>query len=318
MAENITGDNAKSDIAVYFTMTVICVIFLVILTGNLLTIVAFVKFHSLRTVRNYFLVSLAVGDIFHGMINLLIVLYMISPADELTTDCRRQGASIPAAMTLVTTILSYLHILIMTVDCFLCIMKPLHYHQLMTPRRANIIIAVIWILSILLGSLYLITEVFITRCKSSTFLDMYYVLLVAVLWTVVVFVVIVMYLQILLVIRQQKRQILAISSHQSNHDADGCRGVHRSHGNMTMNNKRVAMIFMIIVSFIVLWLPDIITSLSVVLYTHTLYNVMGFSTMRMLLIVCSAISFSNSAVNTFIYARMDKEFRKAYITLLQC
>jgi hypothetical protein len=289
------------------------------LGGNTLTVIAFIKFHNLRKLKNYFLVSLAVGDTFLGVINMSTFIFIVAPSEYWRNVCGTPVFFITPTVAWITTVLSYLHILVITTDCFLCIMKPLHYHQMMTPRRAKIVIAIIWIAPVALGSVYLINEVFIEVCRSTNHLSIYRSLLRAILWSVVVFVVVVMYLRILLVIRKQKRQITtALSSHQPANTTNSSGSESGSYGNANKQTKQVAMVFLIIISFIVLWCPTITLELFTDLYPDSLASGTSSSTIITISIICHTIAFANSAVNAFIYARMDKEFRKAYKQILQC
>ena len=59
----------------YITLT------LLIVAGNALIVLAFIKVHSLRKVRNYFLVSLAVGDICLGLLNMVSLVFLLNPGE---------------------------------------------------------------------------------------------------------------------------------------------------------------------------------------------------------------------------------------------
>ena len=321
MSENVTEATAVLvniwDISMYITMTIVCIVFLIILAGNTLTILAFIKFHSLRKVRNYFLVSLAVGDIFLGIQNMLPFVFLITPTEFLTTSCGNLGFSISPTLSTNAIILSYLHILVITVDCFLCIMKPLHYHQLMSPRRAKIIIGVIWTVSTLLSSVIFIKEWYVFQCRSTVPFQIYDTLLKTIVWIIVVSAVIVMYVKIYSVVRQHKRQVLALS-HQGQNAADNNGINSASHENRNKNIKRLVMVFLIIISLIILWLPYHIAVCMYAFNPDILIYGLGMSTMIKFFVVVNAITFVNSAVNAFIYARFDKEFRNAYRQLLTC
>ena len=314
MAENASLstvlDTHQWGILMYITLTVIYIVFLLIVAGNALTILAFIKFHSLRKVRNYFLVSLAVGDIFLGLLNLVSLVFMLNPGDYVMIQCDKQGLSILPSISLIVMILSYLHILVITVDCFLCIMKPLHYHQLMSSRRAKIIIGVIWIASFITGGIYLIKEWYAYVCHDTPSFEIYYALIKAVLWIIVVLVVISMYVQIYLIIQKQKRQVAILNLSYQQDDVV-------TH-NRNSNNKRIAMLFMILISFIVLWLPNIIISILFAYNRNLLIDSVGESNTATIIVMCLTFALTNSAVNAFIYARIDKDFRNSYKQIMQC
>ena len=78
------------------------------------------------------------------------------------------------------------------------------------------------------------------------------------------------------------------------------------------------MVFVIIIAFIVLWLPNMISSIILAFYLDILMYVMGASTLIQFFIMCQTLALLNSAVNAFIYARIDKDFRNAYRQVLRC
>ena len=294
------------DVLLYVTLTIMCVVFLIIMAGNVLTIVVFIKFHSLRTVRNYFLVSLAAADTFIGLVTLQNLLIVALPAYYVLTLGQTPGGSVPSALSLITIILSYLHILVITLDCFICILKPLHYHQIMSPRRTKIIIAAMWIGSILLGGVYLVKELNISVGIYDPYLEIYNTLMKIILWVVVVLAVIIMYLKIFLVVHKQRRQIRELSSNTNNTTVD-----------MTKNKRRSAMIFVIIIAFIVLWIPHMICSIMVVFYPLIIVHSINPHGIIILYVAVTTLALCNSAVNAFIYARFDKDFRNAYRQVLK-
>ena len=293
------------DILLYVTLTTICIVFLIIMAGNILTIMAFRRFHSLRTVRNYFLVSLAAGDTFIGMVTMQNLTGVVFSEENIIALSFTSGISVITAIELMSIILSYMHILVITFDCFICIVRPLHYHQLMSPRRAKIIIAAIWIGSVLLGSVYLVKEMYMAEGLYSPHIEIYNILLKAAVWVVVVLAVIIMYWKILLIVHKQRRQICVLNRSSNTNDTTG---------DITNNNKRIVMIFVIIIAFIVLWLPYLMYILIVEFYPESINP----STILKTYMLLSTLTLSNSAVNAFIYARFDKEFRNAYRQVLKC
>ena len=247
--------------------------------------------------------SLAAGDTFIGMVtmqNLIGVVF--SEKNKLAFT---SGISVVTAIELTSVILSYLHILVITFDCFICIVRPLHYHQLMSPRRAKIIIAAIWIGSVLLGSVYLVKEMHMAVGMHSPHIEIYNILLKAAVWVVVVLAVVMVYWEILLIVHKQRRQICVLNRSSNTNDTTG---------DITKNNKRIVMIFVIIIAFIVLWLPYLMYILIVEFYPESIIP----STIIKTYMLLSTLTLSNSAVNAFIYARFDKEFRNAYRQVLKC
>ena len=138
------------------------------------------------------------------------------------------------------------------------------------------------------------------------YLEIYNTLMKIILWVVVVLAVIIMYLKIFLVVHKQRRQIRELSN-TNNTTVD-----------MTKNKRRSAMIFVIIIAFIVLWIPHIIYSIMMAFYPLILiYSINPYGIVT-LFIMCTTLALCNSAVNAFIYARSDKDFRNAYKQVLKC
>ncbi|XP_048063543.1 adenosine receptor A2b-like isoform X2 [Megalobrama amblycephala] len=123
------------------------VIALLSTVGNLLVCVAVGLNRKLQTVTNYFLVSLAVADICVGSLaipcavmadlgiprhNLYLCLLMLSVLIMLTQS-------------------SVFSLLAVAVERYVAIFMPFHYHRLMTPRNAVLVLCVTWTLAFLIG-----------------------------------------------------------------------------------------------------------------------------------------------------------------------
>ena len=322
MTENATLDMVLDitewDTLMCITMSIMCVVLLIIIVGNTLTIVAFIKFHHLQNARNCFVVSLAVADIIYGLVNIASLFYLITVTDHWTATCDKRWSSITPTLSYITKVLSFLHILAITADCYIYITKPLHYHRLMSPRRAKVIIAVIWVVSLLTGSVLFIRELYAAECKSTEILRMYGNLVKTILWAVIALTVTFMYLQIMCVVKKQQRQVqtLEVRFHSNTVNNDG-RNTSQPQ-NTQKHSNRIFIVFCIITLFIVLWLPYIIITVSLAFYRQKLIYTIGDSTLAKILAICITIAAINSSVNVFIYARIEKDFRNAYKQILLC
>lgn len=135
--------------ALEVVMISIVVVVLSILTagGNLLVIVAFRMDKALQTVSNYFLLSLAVADLTIGVVSMpLYTLYLLMrywPLGALLCD-------IWLALDYTMSNASVANLIIISVDRYLSITRPLTYRAKRTPRRAGTMICTAWIISVLL------------------------------------------------------------------------------------------------------------------------------------------------------------------------
>ncbi|KAM4607556.1 D(1)-like dopamine receptor [Polymixia lowei] len=128
-----------------------CVLFLLIvstLLGNTLVCAAVIKFRHLRSkVTNFFVISLAVSDLF------VAVLVMPWEAISQVTGTWLFGrfCGIWIAFDIMCSTASILNLCIISVDRYWAIASPFKYERKMTHRVAFIMIGVAWTLSILIS-----------------------------------------------------------------------------------------------------------------------------------------------------------------------
>ncbi|KAM4600299.1 D(1)-like dopamine receptor [Fundulus diaphanus] len=128
-----------------------CILFLLIVTtllGNTLVCAAVIKFRHLRSkVTNFFVISLAVSDLF--------VAVLVMPWEAITevTDTWLFGAFCDVWITfdIMCSTASILNLCIISVDRYWAIASPFKYERKMTHRVAFVMIGVAWTLSILIS-----------------------------------------------------------------------------------------------------------------------------------------------------------------------
>uniref|UniRef100_A0A3P9QJB2 G-protein coupled receptors family 1 profile domain-containing protein n=1 Tax=Poecilia reticulata TaxID=8081 RepID=A0A3P9QJB2_POERE len=128
-----------------------CILFLLIvstLLGNTLVCAAVIKFRHLRSkVTNFFVISLAVSDLF--------VAVLVMPWEAVTevTDSWLFGSFCDVWITfdIMCSTASILNLCIISVDRYWAIASPFKYERKMTHRVAFVMIGVAWTLSILIS-----------------------------------------------------------------------------------------------------------------------------------------------------------------------
>ncbi|XP_069565435.1 D(1)-like dopamine receptor [Brachyistius frenatus] len=128
-----------------------CVLFLLIvstLLGNTLVCAAVIKFRHLRSkVTNFFVISLAVSDLF--------VAVLVMPWEAITevtgTWLFGRFCDVWIAFDIMCSTASILNLCIISVDRYWAIASPFKYEQKMTHRVAFVMIGVAWTLSILIS-----------------------------------------------------------------------------------------------------------------------------------------------------------------------
>ncbi|KAK1150944.1 muscarinic acetylcholine receptor M1-like [Acipenser oxyrinchus oxyrinchus] len=120
---------------------------LITIIGNLLVMVAFKVNSHLKTVNNYFLLSLACADLILGAISMnLYTTYIIMGRWALGTF----SCDIWLAIDYVASNASVMNLLIISFDRFFSVTRPLTYRAKRTPKRAAIMITMAWAISFVL------------------------------------------------------------------------------------------------------------------------------------------------------------------------
>uniref|UniRef100_A0A4W5RCF5 G-protein coupled receptors family 1 profile domain-containing protein n=1 Tax=Hucho hucho TaxID=62062 RepID=A0A4W5RCF5_9TELE len=120
---------------------------LLAIAGNILVCLAVNRNRKLRTVTNYFLVSLAVADIFVGVLAI--------PCAVLT-DLGLPRHNLPLCLLLLSVLIvltqsSILSLLAVAAERYVAILLPLQYQRIVSPRNARLALVLTWCLALLSG-----------------------------------------------------------------------------------------------------------------------------------------------------------------------
>ncbi|XP_072341527.1 adenosine receptor A2a-like [Scyliorhinus torazame] len=130
--------------SLYITVEILIAVLAV--AGNILVCWAVQVNPRLKSSTNYFLVSLAVADLAVGV---LVIPASIVISAKITMDVH--GCLFLACLVLVFTQNSIFSLLAIAIDRYIAVNHPLRYTQLVTSRRTNRVIALLWVLSLFLG-----------------------------------------------------------------------------------------------------------------------------------------------------------------------
>ena len=137
------------------------VIFLA-LFGNGFVILAFYRFHQLRTITNYFVVSLAVADILVASLSMPCWMFIhLSDLSQIPRDKKLDTVLYYSwqYVDILCSTASIVNLCMISVDRHLAINSPLTYHSRMTPKRAKASIAFAWLFAFFCASLSIVTVI---------------------------------------------------------------------------------------------------------------------------------------------------------------
>ncbi|XP_016075281.1 PREDICTED: muscarinic acetylcholine receptor M3 [Miniopterus natalensis] len=123
------------------------VLALVTIIGNILVIVAFKVNKQLKTVNNYFLLSLACADLIIGVISMnLFTTYIIMNRWALGN----LACDLWLSIDYVASNASVMNLLVISFDRYFSITRPLTYRAKRTTKRAGMMIGLAWVISFIL------------------------------------------------------------------------------------------------------------------------------------------------------------------------
>ncbi|XP_022792449.1 5-hydroxytryptamine receptor 1-like [Stylophora pistillata] len=287
--ENMSGFDAQNDV-------VPIAIAIPIIAVNCWVISLVCLKRSLRTVTNYILTSLALSDLWTGMIS--IPLFLCCNIIQETEICT--AAMLFMRFTSTSTVL---HILAMTTDRYICIVYALRYMTWVTKRRVLHVIAAIWAISLFVMLVQLewydmnegVNEEFSPENKKKIIIvdSICFFAFVGLPVMVMAYT----YGRILYEVHRQSRNI-------QRHNTPGWQETKKS----TRQEWKVASVFMVmLLVFIVCWGPFYLLRLERVLSSD--FFRVTFSVFAQILMLW--LRFVSSLINPCLYILGKPDFRKA-------
>ena len=273
--------------------TIIFAIMVLATFGNVLVVMAFRKFHKLRIVTNYFVVSLAISDILVSTLSMPIwAVHIVTGPDPKWEKIDRSAFVIWTLTDILCGLTSIFNLTCISIERYICMSSPLHYYQRMSGRRVIIIIVFIWIFAVLLAA------------ARGIFQDVDVIL--EVMYTVIGFFIplLIMVIMYSMIFRVACKQVKKIDI-----PMNGTTKKFR----LRKEIKAAKTLGIVISAFFVCWSPFFVLNFYAICRSC-------YKSMRIEIIIAAKwFHYVNSVLNPLIYARMNKDFRDAFTRiLLQC
>ena len=297
-------------------------IMLATIFGNVLVITAVYLYHRLRRMTNFFIISLAISDLFVALIHLPLRIdqsvhnnnWCFDKAPGVVTTCAYW-----IVMDTVFSSASICNLVVISIDRFLAITKPFQYQRRMTKKVGFSLIAFVWVYAMLWGTLSLIDwtagpknnpHISVKKSLShertcSKNDKIYYTVAMAVAFFLPLLIVIVTYSCVFRVAFIQAKAVASLDP------TKGKRHILRE-------LKATKTIAVVIGVFIVCWLPFFIL-IVMSLWCAPCFE--PFITNRALsyairITFIFVLPVMNSSLNPLIYTLFNKEFRSAFSRML--
>ncbi|KAG8442241.1 hypothetical protein GDO86_011149 [Hymenochirus boettgeri] len=293
---NITATTSKTKPSSCEQVVIAAEVFLTLgivsLLENILVISAIVKNKNLHSPMYFFVCSLAVADMLVSVSNAweTIAINLINNRHLIMEETFvRHIDNIFDSMICISVVASMCSLLAIAVDRYVTIFYALRYHNIMTMKRAGVIIACIWTFCTGCGIIFILyyESTYVIICLITMFFTM-------------LFLMVSLYIHMFLLARTHVKRIAALPGYNSVHQRTSMKGA------ITLT--------ILLGIFIVCWAPFFLHLILMISCPQNLYCVcfMSHFNMYLILIMC------NSVIDPMIYAFRSQEMRKTFKEIICC
>lgn len=307
------------------------VIFILILDvcGNCLVIGAILRYRRLRTITNYFIISLAVSDLLIAVLSMPFRIH-----HTLNSLCWDLGIIICefwVFVDLLCSCASITNLSLISIDRFLALTFPLSYRSLMTKRRGAAAIAFVWGYSGLIGALSFTNwsadaeTIAHIQCKKSD--KYYYIFAITAGFFLPLTILVINYSMVFKVAFTQAKKLQLLKSSAMElaepSEVNVCldsrpsvvsigRIERKRRKSIVRELKATKTLAIVIGTFILCWLPFFILMFVVQFCDLCLLNIHPKGREFIAIVFAWVLPLLNSAVNPIIYSSFNSDFRSAF------
>ena len=258
----------------------VAVVMLLTLAGNIIVCVCFYCYRDLRTICNYFIISLSISDILVAL--LAMPFWLVLQFADL-----HKAAPLPpnlhifwSTIDILVGSASVMNLVAVSFDRYLAITKPFSYNEYLTSFRAIVLIAMLWVFSFILYGIRFSGE------PRSTFMKAYQVVTVVVVFIIPLLVMILLYMKIYAVARSQALRIGR---------------------NYAKDIKATKTIAVVIGAFLVCWMPFFV-AVTIFAFSSNGGEIVTIPVFKAI----KWMQYLNSCLNPIIYNCTNRTYRRAF------
>lgn len=297
------------------------IFFLVILmmltvAGNLLVILSVILFRQMRTLTNFFVLSLAAADILVATLVMPFGAYSIYV--NLEWNLGQTMCKVATCFDVMLTTSSILHLSCLAMDRYYAICSPFFYHERITKRTVKLLLVGCWVIPIIISWIPIMNSwntlgiEDVISCmtppdgKACIFLvNMPYALFGSIIafYGPTIF----MFLVNLKIYNEAKRQALQIRSlEMTTFHAKG----QKPEKDMRQERKAAKTLSVIMGCFCACWCPFF--------FFNILDPMVGYRIPFTIWQLAVWLGYVNSTINPFLYYFFNRTFRRAFIKVILC
>lgn len=260
--------------------------------GNAVVLWLIARNESLRTISNLFLTSLAAADFLVGMGIAPVWIIKRCLGYKADTYLQTDGKA-NDYLWIHTTVATTFNLCCVSLDRYIAIIHPLRYKDILNKRRCYVLIATVWLVSLILPcSRFLVMDGSVALWLSFTIITVFMPMIVITFCSI----------RILRVAAEQSKKMKTDSTIQ-NQDA-----VKKGKKNF----KAAKTVSIVVGLFVVCWFPSLVTSL----VNYFAPDRCGLNKLLSYYTVWTsveALAFTSSGINPWVYCLRNEEFYEALI-----
>lgn len=278
------------------------------LFGNLLVCVAFYRSSSLRTVTNYFILSLAVSDL-----SMAVFVMPLKSASTLANKwvAGEIGCKVEYFFVNSSAGVSLLTVMLLAVNRYFRVGQPNLYAVVYSTKRSVIMAASAWLLTVALqfflalitGLQFKMSAVLPTNCIQiypRYSVSVFVIFIQSVYIVIPSLIIIFCYIKIYRTIRRHNKKTPTTLSQRRRCSAYGVE-----------ERKITQVLTVVVVGFYICWIPVLVTN--ILNYSQ----IIGKAELKYSNFYITFPLFASSIINPIIYATMSQVFRKEFIKIFQ-